>query len=265
MKTWMLKAFLSLPILTGLVCCQQPETKGPTVYIVLKASLHEPGTARETFLLRMMGLGASEMRFVEEGATVAVRCNAPASAVAAIAADPDVAGVLPIEEGKQAAAISPVLPTEVPALPVVASNAPLISSPPFVSQPPTISPTIGVGGGGMNQGIAMLTDLAGGVIVKLLTPAPGCKIGFAAPSKAIPPLGGTGAFEVKASGNCAWQAVSTADWLHVTGGVLGPGAATLSFTVVAHAAGKRQAAVILQAVGATGPLRGKTVMMVTQE
>jgi hypothetical protein len=265
MKTWILKAFLSLPLLTGLVFCQPPEIKVSPFYIVLKASLHEPGTARESFLLRMMGLGASEMRVVEEGGTVAVRCNVPASAVAAIAADPDVAGVLPIDEGKQAAAISPVLPAEIPALPVVAPNAPIVSSPPFVPQPPAIAPAIGVGSGGMNQGIAMLTDLAGGVIVKLLTPAPGCKVGLSAASKAIPPLGGTGAFEVKASGNCAWQAVSTADWLQVTGGVLGPGAATVSFTVVGHAAGKRQAAVILQAVGATGPLRGKTVMMVTQE
>ncbi len=249
-------------LLAGLALCQAPPSsavKNPAVYLLLKTSAQESGKTRESFLLRMMALGVSDMKFVETGATVAVRCSAPASTIAALGTDADIAAVLPIESE------APALVAQ-PAFSPVPSPVPLNSTPPFIAPPPSLSPGIGIGGaGGMNQGLALLTDMAGGMVVKLLTPAPGCKVGFTARPAPIPPLGGSGALEVKASGNCAWQAVATADWVKINASVLGPGAATVTFTVLPHAPGKRQAAVILQAVGGTGPLRGKTVAMVTQE
>src|SRR4051812_15661114 len=81
------------------------------------------------------------------------------------------------------------------------------------------------GGGGMGMGVHVLVGLGGGALVKLLSPATGCKLSFTALPAILPAVGGSGAFEVKASGNCAWQAVSTAEWLQITSGVLGPGAA----------------------------------------
>lgn len=275
MTAWRLDAFLLLPAMAGFAFCQPPAVtpaasaavsiaKNPAMYIVLKASLKQGGTAREAFLLRMAALGASNVRFVDSGGTVAARCTAPASATASIAADADVAGVLPIDDGKEPEAAAgpplPVLPAGAPPLP--------ISTPPYMQQPPNFPSAGGIGvggGGGMNMGIAMLTDIASTAIVKLLTPATGCKVSFTNLPTEVPARGGTGAFEVKASGNCAWQAVSTADWLQIGSSVLGPGTAAVSFTVLAHPAGKRQAAVILQVVGGTGPLRGKTVLMVSQE
>ena len=228
------------------------------------------------------------MRFVEGTGAAAIRAVAPGSANPSIAADADVAAVLPIEEGKDPEIASnpatlPTGPTLTPGPPAsispgIASSPPLptptLSTPPFNPPPFSPQPTSfpvgggsGVLGGGSatNVGIAMLTDLASGAIVKLLTPVPGCKTGIAASLAVIPAAGGSGAFEVKSSGNCAWQAVSTAEWVKIGSGVLGPGTSLVTFTAMPHIAGKRQAAVILQAVGSTGPLRGKTVVMVTQE
>jgi len=297
MTAWRWEAFFLWPALAGVALCQPPaviptanpaaiSAKDPAVYIVLKPSVNQPGPARERFLLRMTALGVSNVRFVDSGGMAAVRCTAPVAVTESIAADADVAGVLPIDDSKEPAAPAapapsipapptsatllplPVPSSPTPALSTVVAPPPMISTPPFIPQQQSFPSNggIGLGGGsGMNMGIAMLTDVAGGAIVKMLTPAPGCKVNFKGLPPMVPALGGTGAFEVKVAGNCAWQAVSTADWLQVSSSVLGPGAAAVSFTVLPHAAGKRQAAVILQAVGATGPLRGKTVLMVSQE
>lgn len=252
-----------LALLASLAPGQQP-SKAPAIFILLKPALNQPGPAREAFLLRILTLGAGNVHFVDAAGATAVRCTAPSIANPAIAADPDVAAVLPIDE-----------PT--PSDPIPAPNAvtaPQIGAtpPPYTPQPQTFPAGIGMGAGlgmpgagGMNMGMAMLTDIAGSVIVKLLTPAPGCKISLSSHPPPFPARGGSGAFEVKASGNCAWQAVSTAGWLQIPAGVQGPGKAAVNFTVLPHAAGKRQAAVVLQAVSGTGPLRGKTVLMLNQE
>jgi hypothetical protein len=253
--------------------------KSPTIYVVLKPGIHEPGLARETFLLRMMSLGLTGIRLFDIGSVTVMRCSALPANSPSITADPDVAGIvsgddlqneaipaIPGMAATQAAAIVPAsaIPAPMPPLPQI--QTPSFGTPPFGSPPPTGFGTVGFGTG-ISMGTAMLTDIVSGAIVKMLTQQPGCKSQIKPPSEPIPAAGGSGALEVKVSGNCAWQAVSTADWLHVFTGVQGPGESAISFSVAARAANEspRQAAVILQVVGATGPIRGKTVVTVRQK
>jgi hypothetical protein len=120
-------------------------------------------------------------------------------------------------------------------------------------------------GGGMNAGMAMLTDFAGNILVKLLAPASSCKIRLHGPAPAIPAAGGSGAFEVKASGNCAWQAISTAGWLQVKMDVYAAGMTAVTFTAGGNSSGRRQAVVVIQPVAGLAPLKGHTVMLVGQQ
>jgi hypothetical protein len=119
--------------------------------------------------------------------------------------------------------------------------------------------------GGMSAGMAMLTDFAGSLVVKLLTPGSSCKIRLHGPAPAAPAAGGAGAFEVKASGNCAWQAVSTADWLQVKTEVNATGTVALVYTAARNSSGHRQAVVVIQPVAGMPPLRGHTVVLVGQQ
>jgi len=113
--------------------------------------------------------------------------------------------------------------------------------------------------------MAMLTDFAGNLVVKMLTPGSWCKIRLRGANAAVPASGGAGAFEVKASGNCAWQAVSTADWLQVKSEVNSTGTVAVVFTAARNSGGHRQAAVVIQPVAGLPPLRGHTVMLVGQQ
>jgi hypothetical protein len=119
-------------------------------------------------------------------------------------------------------------------------------------------------GGGMSTGMSMLTDFAGNMIVKLLTPGSSCKIRLAGAPLAIPSTGGSGAFEVKASGNCAWQAVSTADWLQVKSEVNSAGTVAVVYTAARNPGGHRQAVVVIQPVAGLA-LKGHTVTVVGQQ
>ena len=120
-------------------------------------------------------------------------------------------------------------------------------------------------GGGMSAGMAMLTDFAGSLVVRLLTPSSSCKIRLRGPAAAVPDTGGAGAFEVRASGNCAWQAVSTADWLQVKSDVNASGTVAVIYTAARSPGAHRQAVVVIQPVAGMPPLKGHTVMLVGQQ
>jgi hypothetical protein len=120
-------------------------------------------------------------------------------------------------------------------------------------------------GGGMSAGMAMLTDFAGNLVVKLLAPGSSCKIRLHGSAAAIASAGGAGAFEVKSSGNCAWQAVSTADWLQVKTEVNTAGTVAVVYTAARNSGAHRQAVVVIQPVIGLAPLKGHTVTVVAQQ
>ena len=237
---------------------QPPAAVNSRIYILLKASVASPGAARDAFSQRMAALGAINLQFVT--AANAARCEAPTAAQAAIGADADVSGVLPMDAAPPGA--PPLIAPPPPALP----QGPVFSTPPYIPPQQTIPISAGVPmAGGMSAGMAMLTDFAGSMVVKLLTPGSSCKIRLRGPIPSIPAEGGTGAFEVKASGNCAWQAVSTADWLQVKTEVNAAGTVAVAYTAARNPTGRRQAAVVIQAFAGMGPLRGHTVMLMGQQ
>ena len=99
-------------------------------------------------------------------------------------------------------------------------------------------------GGGMNMGMALLTDVAGSVIVKMLSP---------------------GSIDVKASGSCAWQAVSTADWLQLKSEVNAAGTVSVVYTAAPGLNARRQAVIVIQPVAGMPPLKGQTVVVVGRQ
>jgi len=236
---------------------QPPAAGNSRIYILLKPSVADPGAARDAFAQRMATLGAINLQFV--GTANAARCEVPAAAQAAIGSDPDVAGVLPID-----AAPATAPPTAPPTLPPAPS--PAIATPPYFPPPPNIPISAGAPmGGGMNAGITMLTDFAGNVVVKLLTPGTACKIRIHGQVPVIPASGGSGAFEVSASGNCAWQAVSTADWLRVKSDINANGTVAVVYSASGNSSGHRQAVVVIQPFAGMAALKGHTVVLVGQQ
>ena len=248
-------------MLTGALPGQTPQPApagNSKIYILLKPRVAEPGTARDAFAQRMAALGAINLQFVTNAN--AARCEAAAAAQAAIGADADVSGVLPADAGALGAAAPAAAPVAPP------PPGPIFSTPPYIPPQQTIPISAGVPmGGGMSAGMAMLTDFAGTMVVKLLTPGSSCKVRLHGPAPAIPAAGGTGAFEVKASGNCAWQAVSTAEWLQVKTEVNAAGTVAVAYSTTPNALGHRQAAVLIEPVAGMAPLRGHTVMLVGQQ
>ena len=242
-----------------------PAAVNSRIYILLKPGVASPGSARDAFAQRMAALGAINLQFV--ATANAARCEAPAGAQAAIGADADVAGVLPMDAAPPAAppgvAPAPVAPPPIAPPP---APGPIFSTPPYIPPQQSIPISAGVPmAGGMSAGMAMLTDFAGSLVVQLLTPGSSCKIRLRGPVPSIPAESGTGAFEVKASGNCAWQAVSTADWLQVKTEVNVAGTVAVAYSATRNPNGHRQAAVMIQPVAGMGPLRGHTVMLVGQQ
>jgi hypothetical protein len=235
---------------------QPPAAGYSRIYILLKPAVAEPGAARDAFAQRLAAFGVINLQFVS-GANAA-RCEAPAAAQANIGADADVSAVLPMDAIPLPAPAPPVAPPPV--------QGPMISTPPYI--PPQLPMPISAGvpvGGGMSAGMVMLTDFAGNMVVKLLTPRSSCKIRLHGPAAAIPARGGGGAFEVKASGNCAWQAVSTADWLRVKNDVNAAGSVAVAFSAAGNSGAQRQAVIVIQPVAGMGPLNGHTVMVVAQQ
>jgi hypothetical protein len=273
-----------------------PAAANTRIYILLKPRVAEPGDARDAFAHRMADLGVINLQFVTGAA--AARCEAPVSAQTAIGADADVTGVLPMDAATQAtppaappAAPAPVTPpptqgpapatpppTQGPApvtpppsqgpAPVTPppTQGPIISTPPYIPPQQSIPISAGVPmGAGMSAGMAMLTDFAGSMVVKLLTPGSSCKIRLHGPAPAIPAAGGEGAFEVKATGNCAWQAVSTADWLHVKSEVNVAGTVVVLYSAAKNPGEHRQTVVVIQPVAGLAPLKGHAVTLVAQQ
>src|ERR1035438_1269759 len=115
------------PILLALMLAvaghgQTPQPPAPgfgRVYILLKPNLAEPGATRDAFAQRMAALGVVNLQFVT-GANAA-RGDAPAAAQAAVSADADVSGVLPVDAAPLPAPAAP-LPVQVP----------ILSTPPYM-------------------------------------------------------------------------------------------------------------------------------------
>ncbi len=165
----------------------QPAAPGPApaalkIYLLLKPALAEAGEARDAFTTRMAALNVSNLQFL--AGTNAAKCEAPVSSLAAIAQDAGVAGVLPIEPGKDADAAPPSPNPPQPMQTGAAGPPPSIIppvTPPFAGMQTSMPIGMGMGGaiplgGGMSMGLAVLTDFASGVVVKMLNPGPSCKI-----------------------------------------------------------------------------------------
>jgi len=250
----------------GIGRTQAPAAPGTArIYLLLKPGVSDPGAAHDAFTQRMTALGATNLQFVS--GTNAAKCEVPSAVQSALGSDPDVAAVLPIDATASSASPAPPISSAAPppgsSLPPL--PGPVFSTPPYIPpQPPmSISPSMPVGGG-MNAGMAMLSDFAGNLVVKLLSPVSACKIRLSGAAPAISAQGGSGAFEVKASGNCAWQAVSTADWLHVKTEVNAAGTVAVVYSASASPSGHRQAIVVIQPVAGIA-LKGHTVMLVGQQ
>jgi hypothetical protein len=246
---------------------QPPPAGNPRIYILLKPTVTEPGAARDAFAQRMAALGAVNLQFVS-GANAA-RCEAPATAQAGILSDADVSAVLPIDGNPSAtsAVQAPVpAPVLLPPPPPPPPPQGAVFTPPYIppQQPVPISAGVPMGGG-MNAGMAMLTDFAGSMVVRLLSAGSTCKIRLHGRAPAIPASGGAGAFEVKASGNCAWQAVSTADWLQVKTEANTSGTVAVVYKAAGISGGHRQAVIVIQPVAGMAPLKGHTVILVDQQ
>ncbi len=228
------------------------------VYLLLKPGAGEGAAARDSFTQRMTALGAVNVQFVT--GTNAVRCEAPTTAQTAMAADADVAAVLPMDG---TAATSP--PQSPNAAPVPAP--PPQALPPYIPPPaaPMPFPAAVPVGGGMSMGMTMLTDFAGTLAVKLLAPPPACRIRLRDTLVVLPAAGGAGALEVRASGSCAWQAVSTSDWLRVKSEVNANGTVAITYSAAGNSGGHRQGAIIIQAVAGAPGLKGRTVALVAQQ
>jgi len=244
---------------------QPPPSGNPRIYILLKPTVTEPGAARDALVQRMTALGAVNLQFVS-GANAA-RCEAPATAQAAILSDADVSAVLPIDGSLSATSAVPA-PAPVPPAPPPPPPPPqgAVFTPPYIppQQPVPISAGVPMGGG-MNAGMAMLTDFAGSMVVRLLSAGSTCKIRLHGRAPAIPVSGGAGAFEVKASGNCAWQAVSTADWLQVKTQANTSGTVAVVYKAAGISGGHRQAVIVIQPVAGMAPLKGHTVILADQQ
>ena len=259
------RRFLTLALSMMLPACaglgQTPQAQAPIgtrIYILLKPTVAEPGAARDAFAQRMTALGVVNLQFVSGAA--AAKGEAPVAAQAAVLSDADVSAVLPID------AATPAIPAAPPPAAPSPPPSPVISTPPYIPPPPSIPISAGAPmGGGMSAGMAMLSDFAGNMVVKLLTPGSACKIRLHGRPPELSSAGGSGAFEVKASGNCAWQAVSTADWLHVKTEVNVSGTVAVVYNAASNPGGHRQAVVVIQPVAGMATLKGHTVTLVGQQ
>ena len=143
----------------------QPAAPGPApatlkIYLLLKPAMAEAGEARDAFTARMAALNVSNLQFL--AGTNAAKCEAPVTSLAAIAQDAGVAGVLPIEPGKDADA---AIPTPNPPQPVQTGVNPPPSiapptTPPFAGMQTSMPIGMGMGGavplgGGMSLGMAV--------------------------------------------------------------------------------------------------------------
>jgi hypothetical protein len=70
--------------------------------------------------------------------------------------------------------------------------------------------------------------------------ASGCTISISPTSQSVPSGGGSGSFNVNATGTCGWNAnAPSVPWIHITSAVSGAGPATLQFTVDPNTGGAR--------------------------
>ncbi len=73
--------------------------------------------------------------------------------------------------------------------------------------------------------------------------ASGCTVGIAPTSQTMTAAGGTGSFNVTASGSCGWTATPNMPWISVTGGASGSGNGTVQFSVAPNTGGARSGAI----------------------
>ena len=121
-------------------------------------------------------------------------------------------------------------------------------------------------GGGMPGmgGMAMLDNLAGTVVTRLLNRAPGCKISLAKTPAKFDAVGGDGVVMVNASGTCAWQAQASADWIQITSGAGVSGSGLISYTILPGAKKSRSAVITIDAAPGSTPIHGNASHIVLQ-
>ncbi len=71
-----------------------------------------------------------------------------------------------------------------------------------------------------------------------------CSVAITPAQALLPPEGGSGAIEVRASAGCAWIAAATASWISLPAPAAGEGDGTVRFTVAPNTSGQTRAAAI---------------------
>ena len=104
----------------------------------------------------------------------------------------------------------------------------------------------GSGNGALQLAIAPNSDVDRQGIVTIqgqtftVTQASGCTVSIAPTSQAVPSAGGSGSFNVNATGTCAWNAnPPTVPWIHITSAASGTGPGSIQFTVDPNTGGAR--------------------------
>ena len=238
--------FFLLSVAHGAVILSNPQPA--PVYVVTRPINTE---GRALLSARMLVLNAANL-FWYEGANV-VRADVPPAAIEPLRADRDVLLVLTQEQSQ-----APTPP------------AALMQQPPMPPMQMGMNPMGMVGGSGMGGGMpgmggmAMLDNLAGTVVTRLLNRAPGCKISLAKTPAKFDAVGGDGVVMVNASGTCAWQAQASADWIQITSGAGVSGSGLISYTILPGAKKSRSAVITIAAAPGSTPIHGNASHIVLQ-
>ena len=277
------RALLPLFFASVALCQTAPATNEAPfrVYAFLKPSVMQQPAARDGLLRRLGALGAANLQY--NAGVDAIRCDVPLLSLAALRNDPDVTGVLPADSARDPLPLAvPSSPAPTTPVPPPAAFGPLNAPPmttmggmggvqptfPAPAQPPMLG-TMGQPQLTFPQPAAsasgLLAELAVGLVGRLLTRQPSCQVDIGAAPAAVPNAGGLGSFSVRASGNCAWQAISTADWVEITNGTGGSGATVVVYKVAAGSPAPRTGNIHIQATTGSSPLKGRTVQTVSQQ
>lgn len=75
--------------------------------------------------------------------------------------------------------------------------------------------------------------------------ASGCTYSLAPADQTVPAAGGSGSFNVTATGTCAWTATASAPWIGITSGASGSGPGTVQFSVALNPSAARTGTIIV--------------------
>jgi len=247
---WLLSAFIAqgAVILSNIVPAP--------VYVVTRAASTE---ARALLSARLVAMRASNL-FWYEGTGV-VRAEIPAAALDTLRADHDVVLVMPQDQPPQ-----PQQQTMPPAMlqqtPIMPGAGPGVGS--GIGMTGGMGMGMGAGMGMGMSGMGMLDNLAGSMVNRFMNRTPGCKISMLRTPAKFEATGGEGSVLVSASGTCAWQAQSSADWIQINSGSGVSGTGLISYTILPGAKKSRSAVIILTPAAGGAPLHGNASHIVFQ-